>query len=975
MGEGNKANAQYGYSVASAGDVNGDGYSDVIVGAIGYSNPDISEGAAFVYHGSPSGLSTSPAWMVEGNNAGAVYGGSVASAGDVNGDGYSDVIVGAPQYTNSLTYEGAAYVYLGSSSGLSTTSAWLVYGNQLDASYGYSVASAGDVNGDGYSDVIVGAVLYDSVFNNEGAAYVYLGSSSGLSTTAAWVGLGNQADAWYGVSVASAGDVNGDGYSDVIVGVNGYTNGESYEGVAFLYLGSTSGLSTTPIWTGESNQPSSSYGVSVASAGDVNGDGYSDVIVGANKYDAGQLDEGAAYVYLGSASGLSTTSVWMSESNQNSAFFGYSVASAGDVNGDGYSDVIIGARDYDNGETAEGAAFLYLGSASGLSTTAAWMSESNQANAWYGTSVASAGDVNGDGYGDVIVGAYLYDNPDVDEGIAYVYLGSASGLSTTPTWKGEGNQLSAYYGRTVASAGDVNGDGYGDIIVGAYQYDNPETNEGAAFVYFGSASGLSSTPSWIADINQVNALFGYAVASAGDVNGDGYSDVIVGAYGYDKGLLSDVGAAYVYLGSSSGLSTTPFWIMEGAQQNSYFGSSVASAGDVNGDGYSDIIIGAYANDLLYINEGSAHMYYGSTSGPSTTADWVVWGNQDSAFYGRSVASAGDVNNDGYSDVIVGAYVYDNGQTNEGVAYLYLGSQSGPSTSPSWTAEGNQTSAYFGYSVASAGDVNGDGYSDVIVGAYKYDNPEADEGAVFLYYGNEGPGFSSPVLQIRSDRSAPIAPLGAAYNNEFRIEHFLRTPFGRGSVKLQWQALRLHGQYNLNPVQSSLSWLDSSISGLSTNQLIDVSSYDGPWIWRVRTLYRPSMAFPQPHGPWRTLAANNVHETNILSTTSAAPPPCFPPDEPIWIYQVTTSTDGNNYPILHFQDPNQPDQVTGYHIRRSDNSSLPKANWPLVATNITDMDAGTANIQWTDATGDVPPSGTWYYQVTAYNAQCGTEGPF
>jgi hypothetical protein len=186
---------------------------------------------------------------------------------------------------------------------------------------------------------------------------------------------------------------------------------------------------------------------------------------------------------------LSTSASWTAESNQGSASFGFSVGTAGDVNGDGYSDVIVGAPFYDNGETYEGRAYVYHGSASGLSGTAAWTAESNQGSAFFGFSVGTAGDVNGDGYSDVIVGAYLYDNGETDEGRAYVYHGSASGLSGTAAWTAESNQANAYFGYSVGTAGDVNGDGYSDVIVGAYYYDNGETDEGRAYVYYGNAGG------------------------------------------------------------------------------------------------------------------------------------------------------------------------------------------------------------------------------------------------------------------------------------------------------------------------------------------------------------------------------------------------------------------------------------------------------------------------------------------------------
>ncbi|MCI0473652.1 MAG: integrin alpha, partial [Ignavibacteria bacterium] len=324
-------------------------------------------------------------------------------------------------------------------------------------------------------------------------------------------------------------------------------------------------LSTSPNWTAESNQAGAYFGYSVSNAGDVNGDGYSDVIVGAYYYDNGQTDEGRTFVYHGSASGLLTTANWTAESDQASAHFGCSVSTAGDVNGDGYSDVIVGAYYYDNGETDEGRAFVYHGSSSGLSLTQNWTAESDQASAYFGYSVSTAGDVNGDGYSDVIVGACAYDNGQNNEGRAFVYHGSASGLSATSNWTAESVQANAYFGCSVSTAGDVNGDGYSDVIVGANYYSNGQSNEGRVFVYHGSASGLSATANWTAESDQAGAWFGYSVSTAGDVNGDGYSDVIVGAYIYDGGQI-DEGRAFVYHGSSSGLfSLTANWTAESNQ--------------------------------------------------------------------------------------------------------------------------------------------------------------------------------------------------------------------------------------------------------------------------------------------------------------------------------------------------------------------------------------------------------------------------
>jgi hypothetical protein len=722
--ESDQAGAQFGLSVATAGDVNSDGYSDVIVGAYAFDNGEANEGRAFVYHGSASGLSLTPAWTAESNQQLAYFGYSVATAGDVNGDGYSDLIVGA--YLAGESWEGRAFVYHGSVSGLSLTPNWTAESNQVTADFGFSVATAGDVNGDGYADVIVGAPFYNSGLT-EGRAFVYHGSASGLSPTANWTAQG-QAASQFGYSVATAGDVNGDGFSDVVVGQPYNGNGQADEGRAFVYHGSATGLSSTPNWSAESNQASAVFGASVAAAGDVNGDGFSDVIVGSYAFDNGQADEGRAFLYHGSAAGLSPTPNWTAESDQANAWFGRSVGTAGDLNGDGYADVIVGAYLFDNGQTDEGRAFVYQGSASGLSSTASWTAESDQVNAQFGYSVATAGDVNGDGYSDVIVGAFFFDNGQSDEGRAFLYLGSASGPATLPGWSVESDQGEAALASSVASAGDVNGDGFADLIVGAPDYDNGQMNEGRAYVYLGAASGLAASPAWTAEGNEDGAAFGVSVATAGDVNRDGYSDVIVGA---DADTIGGAGRASVYLGSPVGLAASPVWTAPGDQNGALFGVSVASAGDVNGDGYFDVIVGAEAYTNGQSSEGRATLYLGSPAGPSAIPAWTAEADLAGALYGHAVASAGDVNRDGYSDVIVGAYRYDNNTTG-GRVYLYLGSPSGLTTSPVWTEGAQSASAWYGYSIAGAGDVNGDGYSDIIVGA-----PGWNEfgGAAYLYQGN------------------------------------------------------------------------------------------------------------------------------------------------------------------------------------------------------------------------------------------------
>jgi hypothetical protein len=430
-------------------------------------------------------LPTTPNWVAEGNQVDAFYGRSVGTAGDVNGDGYADLIVGAPGYDGGAEDEGRAYVYYGGPTGLTAMPVWTADGDQAWARLGQSVGTAGDVNGDGYADVVISADRFDAGQVNEGRVYVYHGSSSGLGTIPAWTAEGDQEGAQFGHVVGTAGDVNGDGYADLLVGANKYDSGQVDEGRVYVYHGGPAGLASTPAWAAESDQAGAYLGCRIGTVGDANGDGYADAVVGADGYDADYIDEGRAYVFLGGSTGLAEIPAWIAEGNQAGASLGLSVGTAGDVNGDGYADAVVGARNYDAGEVDEGRAFVYYGGISGLAQTAAWTAESDQAGAWFGWSVGTAGDINGDGYADLVVGANRYSGGETREGRAYIYLGAPAGLAGTPAWTGEGDQAYAHFGQSVGTAGDVNGDGYADVVIGAYLYDARFSNEGRAYVYYG----------------------------------------------------------------------------------------------------------------------------------------------------------------------------------------------------------------------------------------------------------------------------------------------------------------------------------------------------------------------------------------------------------------------------------------------------------------------------------------------------------
>ena len=424
-----------GCSVVGAGDVNGDGYDDILIGAYGNDDGDDKAGQTYLILGKTSGwsmdtdLSASDAsfW---GEDTGDLSGYRVAGIGDVNGDGYDDILIGAYGDDDGGDFAGQTYLILGKASGWSmdtdlSESNASFRGENSDDNSGWSVAGVGDVNGDGFDDVLIGAPCNDDGSNRAGQTYLILGKVSGWAMNTNL----SEADASFwgenehdqsGVSVAGVGDINGDGYDDILIGANGNNDGGSYAGQAYLILGKPSGWAmdtelsdSDASFLGETEHDYS--GCSIAGAGDVNGDGYDDILIGADCNDDGGEHAGQTYLILGNASG------WVMDtdlSDSDASFIGEkeydysgrSVAGAGDVNGDGYDDILIGAFGNDQGGYTAGQTYIILGKTSGWAMYSE-LSDSDASflganiNDYSGCSVASAGDVNGDGYDEILVGA------------------------------------------------------------------------------------------------------------------------------------------------------------------------------------------------------------------------------------------------------------------------------------------------------------------------------------------------------------------------------------------------------------------------------------------------------------------------------------------------------------------------------------------------------------------------------------------
>jgi hypothetical protein len=437
---------------------------------------------------------------------------------------------------------------------------------------------------------------------------------------------------------------------------------------------------------------------------------------------------------------------------------GGSVSLGGDVDGDGKMDAFVGASRYDGDGLSRGAGYLLSGDVSGEvgadTSTAILEGESDHDRA--GASVSIVGDTNGDGYDDLVIGAFAEDAGGSQAGAAYLVLGPASGTIGLADADAKliGEVGEDHAGLVVAGAGDANGDGFDDFYVSAPGYDGGFSDVGATYLMHGPVD--ADTDLSFANVRYVGAgngeESGASVANAGDFDGDGFDDALIGAPNATEGGAY-VGAVYlvtndnVFEGSMDLDEAEARW--HGINGGDQAGYSVSTAGDQDGDGLDDILIGAPGSDLGGSGSGAAFVVFGSTSlicgegelcDSMSLADWgvAIIGERGDDFAGGAVSGGGDVDNDGNPDVVIGARTEDSTDSDAGAASIMFGPITSTTELSSSLAKalGIGAGDWTGAAVSMGGDMNGDGHDDVLIGAPQLDAGEdfPDIGAVLILKG-------------------------------------------------------------------------------------------------------------------------------------------------------------------------------------------------------------------------------------------------
>ncbi len=719
----------FGSAVARLGDLDGDGVDDLAVGAKGDEDGiyGANIGAVWILFMNADGSVRSKQRIA--NSAGGFggtldhgdyFGQALANMGDLDADGVDDLAVGACWDDDGGPSRGAVWILFMNADGtvkneqkISQTAGG--FGGVLDDEdlFGCSLARLGDLDDDGVEDLAVGAYFDDDGGPDRGAVWILFMNADGtvkdeqkISETTG--GFGSILDniGLFGSALAPLGDLDGDGVEDLAVGnAWDYDGGNRIGAVWILFLNangtvkSEQKISATSGGFGGALEMNDWFGWSLASLEDHDADGVTDLAVGAVRDDDGGYNHGAVWIVHLNTDGTVKDEQKVSETSggfgrwlRDDDHFGSSLASTGDLDGNGVIDALAGASGQDGGGTNRGRAELLLLADDGTVLSKHFLRE-GAANALvplddgdgFGSSAACLGDLDADGIPELAVGAPGDDDGGGGCGAVWVlYLGTdhhpraATKISATAGGFAGALDSGDLFGFAATNLADLDGDGLDELVVGAPGDDDGGTNRGAVWILFLDAAGAVRDERKISDAAggfggglADTDVFGSAVASVGDLDGDGIEELAVGAPGDDGGGV-DRGAVWLLYLDSTGAVRAKTRVAESAgidpgdlDDGDRFGTSLASDHDLDGDGYLDLLVGTPLDDdggvdrgalwILLLDPTTTLHGYGKISDEAGEFGGTL---DDGDGFGGAVAMHGDVDGDGHADLLAGASLDD-----------------------------------------------------------------------------------------------------------------------------------------------------------------------------------------------------------------------------------------------------------------------------------------------------------------------------
>jgi len=669
------------------------------------------------------------------------FGIALDTIGDLDSDGILELVASAYWDDDGGTNRGAVWILFMNNDGTVNTQQKIsdIQGNftgTLDDndSWGASVCALGDLDGDGIPDIAVGTHRDDDGGTDRGAVWILFLNTDGTVKShqkisdiqGNFTGTLDNSD-FFGLSVASLGDLDGDNIVDIAVGARWDDDGGTNRGAVWILFLNTDGTVKSHqkisdiqgSFTGTLDNEDR-FGMHVEGIGDLDGDGINDITVSANYDDDGGTNKGAVWILFLNTDGTVKSYQKISDTQGNftgilddNDLFSQSVCTVGDLNNDGIVDIAVGAMGDDDGGTDRGAVWILFMNNDGtvksyqkISNTQGNFTGILDDNDGFGNDLAYLGDWNGDGFSDLVVSAYLDDDGGTDRGAVWILfledtcaiipavdsciqVKSFQKISDT-----QGNFTGILdnddrFGTSVDTVGDLDSDGILELAVGAYYDDDGGTNRGAIWILFMNADGTVKSDQKISDIQggftgtlSNNDNFGISICSLGDLDGDGVSDIAVGAH-YDDDGGSDKGAIWILFLNADGTVKSHQKISDiqagftGVLDNSdLFGQSVASLGDIDGDNIVDIAVGARWDDDGGIDRGAVWILFLNTDGTVKSHQKIsdtqggftgILDNDDR--FGTEVKGIEDLDGDGIVDLCVGVPRDDDGGTDRGAVWI------------------------------------------------------------------------------------------------------------------------------------------------------------------------------------------------------------------------------------------------------------------------------------------------------------------